>query len=116
MLDIRGDGDFFDGFVGKLFREDAAQLLAVSFARERAGARGVFQADDFQALGPGAAEALDGEGEAVLGIAGDGDNAAGDIAVLRPQVKQGLFGVSADFPGKRRYRGDTAAIFAYFDG
>jgi hypothetical protein len=63
----------------------------------------VVKADNFQALGPNAAEALDSEGEAVLGIVGDGDDAAGDVATFRPQVKQRLFRISLDFPGQRRH-------------
>jgi hypothetical protein len=116
MLEILGDRDFFEVFVGKLFRQYAAQLLAVAFARKIARAGGVFEADDFQALWPGTTEALDGEGEAVLGIAGDGDDAAGDVAVFRPQVKQRLSRISADFPGERRRGGEAAAVFADFDG
>jgi hypothetical protein len=74
------------------------ELLAVALAREVAGAGGALEADDFHALWLDAAEALDGKGEAILGIVGDADDAAGDVAVLRPQMEQRLFRISAAFP------------------
>ncbi len=116
VLQVLRHADFFERLVGELFGEDAAQLLAIAFAREVARAGGALEADDFHALWLGAAEALDSEGEAVLGIVGDGDDAAGDVAVFRPQVKQRLFRVSAYFPRQRRHGGDAAAVFADFDG
>jgi hypothetical protein len=106
---------FFRGFIRELFGQDAPQLLTVALASEVARAGGVVKADNFQALGPNAAEALDSEGEAVLGIVGDGDDAAGDVATFRSQVKQRLFRISGDFPGQRRHRGEAAAVFADFD-
>ncbi len=113
VLEILRDADFFEGLVRELFGEDTAQLLAETFAREIAGAGGVFEANDFHALWPRAAEAFDGE--RVLGIVGDGNDAAGNVAVFRPQVKQRLFGVSTNFPGERRRGGDAAAVLADFD-
>src|SRR5258708_5723738 len=83
-LQVLRHADFFERLVGELFGEDAAQLLAIAFSGEVARAGGALEADDFHALWLGAAEALDGEGEAVLGIVGDGNDAAGDVAVFRP--------------------------------
>ncbi len=109
VLQVLRHADFFERLVGELFGEDAAQLLAIAFSGEVARAGGALEADDFHALWLGTAEALDSEGEAVLGIVGDGDDAAGDVAVFRPQVKQRLFRVSAyrsfpeqGFPGGSR--------------
>src|SRR5260370_27685670 len=80
VLQVLRHADFFERLVGELFGEDAAQLLAITFAREVARAGGVHEADDFHALWLGAAEALDSEGEAGLGIVGGGRYAAGGRA------------------------------------
>jgi hypothetical protein len=116
VFEVLRDADFLESFVGKLFGEDVAQLLAIAFAREIAGTWGVFEANDFHALGLDAAEAFDGEGEVILGITGDRKDAAGDVTVFRPQMQQGLLRISPHFPGERRCGGDAAAVFADFDG
>lgn len=80
-----------------------------------AGDGGLFEADDFHALGLDAAEVLDGWRETVLRIVGDGDDAASGVAVFRLQVKQGLFGISTDFQREGRRGGEAAAVFADFE-
>src|SRR5258705_2161723 len=70
VLQVLRHADFFERLVGELFGEDAAQLLAIAFAREVARAGSVHEADDFHALWLGAAEALDSEREAVPGDVG----------------------------------------------
>ena len=83
--------NFLERFVGELLREDAAQLFAIAFAGKVARPGSVFEAHNFHSLGLEAAESLDGQSQPVLGIVGDGDDPAGDVAVFRPQVKQRLF-------------------------
>src|SRR5258708_35786289 len=85
VLQVLRHADFFERLVGELFGEDAAQLLAIAFAREVARAGGALEADDFHALWLGAAEALDSEGEPGVGAVGDGENPGGARACLVAQ-------------------------------
>src|SRR5258706_7478781 len=87
VLQVLRHADFFERLVGELFGEDAAQLLAIAFAREVARTGGALEADDFHALWLGAAEALDSEGEAVLGIVGECGDAAGGAFTFSAQVE-----------------------------
>ena len=87
MLEIGRAGQRFQRFVGKLLREDSAEARARLLTREIARGRVELQANEFEAIWPGPAKALDGEREALFGMRGDGQHATREIVPLRPQVQ-----------------------------
>jgi hypothetical protein len=61
-----------------------------------------------------AAQALDGQGQPLLGTIGNGKHAAREVKLLRPKMKQGLLAVSAHFPGHPRKRRNAPAVLVNF--
>lgn len=112
VLEIGRAGKRMQRFIGKLLGEDAAEARARFLARQIARGRVELQADEFEAIGPGAAKALDGKREALLGMIGDGEHATGEVVPLRPQMQKRLLSCAADFPRQCGEHGYTAAILA----
>jgi hypothetical protein len=52
------------------------------------------------------------EREALVGMIGNGKNAARQIVILRPQVEEWLLRGAANFPGESREGSDAPAILA----
>src|SRR5271165_1678464 len=90
MLEIGRNRQSLQSFIGKLFREKTAEGIAECFAREVALGALVFEANEFEPVRLGASEALDSKREPLLGVVGDGQHAARQIVILRPEMKQRL--------------------------
>jgi hypothetical protein len=60
MLEIGRGGQRLDSFIRELFREEAAEAIAKRLARKVALGAFKFEANEFEAVGPGASETLDG--------------------------------------------------------
>lgn len=116
VFEIGRNGERFQRFVRKLLGEDAAEARAQFLARHIARGASELRADELQAIGPGAAEALDRKREALLGMIGDRKNSPREVVLLRPQIQKRLLRGAADFPQQCGEHGNSAAIFANFDG
>jgi hypothetical protein len=57
------------------------------FTGQIAGGRVELQTEKLQATRTRAAEALDGQREALIGMVGDGQDAASEVVLLRPQMQ-----------------------------
>jgi hypothetical protein len=112
MLKIGRGGQGFDRFIGELFREKMAEEIAKCFAGEIADGALELDANKFEAVGLGTAKSFHGKREALFGVIGDGEDAAREIVIFRPEMQERLFGDAAHFPGKPGERGDAATIFA----
>src|ERR1700676_44783 len=84
MFEIGRGGQRHDSLVGKLFRQEMAEATAKSFARKVSLAALKFHANKFEAVRLGTAESLDGKGETLVGMIGDGKHAPRQIVILRP--------------------------------
>jgi len=62
-----------------------------------------------------ATEALDGKRQPLLGMVGNGQNAAREVKLLRPWMKQRLLAFTAHLSGHSGKRGNAAAVLANFD-
>ena len=86
MFEVRGSGYLFYCVVGKLFGQDAAQSIAKLFAGNFPGGGDKIEAHHFKAFRLGTPKTLHGKCEASLGMIGDGQDATGNVAVIRPQM------------------------------
>ena len=116
MLEIRGNRKRFESFVGELLGKNAAEALAKFRARKGTGIAFEIKTEEFQAVGLGVAETLDGKRQPFLGMISDRQDAAREVAALRPQMKQRLFAGASYFPGKSGNRGYVTPVFADFHG
>jgi hypothetical protein len=115
VFKIGRDCERFERFIGKLLGKKSGETVAELLARKFAGAAFKFPANKFEPVGFHAAEALDGQRQPLLGVIGDGQNAAREVELLRPQMKQRFFAVTAHFPGHPCKRGGGSAALADFD-
>jgi len=116
VFQIRSDGERFERFIWKLFRKQLLEAVAEFFTRKHACFPLKIRANEFEPLGLGAAEALDGQRQPLLGVIGDGQNAARKVELLRPQMQERLFTAAAYFPGHPRKDRNSAAVFKNFNG
>src|SRR5713101_1684611 len=116
MLEIRGNGQRFQRFIGKLLGEDAREALAEFLAAHVASRAIEAGVNKFETVRLGAAEALDSQRKPLVGMVCDGENAASEIVLLRPKMQERLIGGTPDFPEKSRQRRDTATVLANFHG
>jgi hypothetical protein len=66
VLQIRGDGNLLDCFVGELFRQDASQLLTIFFVRKFTRASRVITPHDHQAVRLGLSKAFHGKRQTIV--------------------------------------------------
>src|ERR1700688_2137677 len=92
-----------------------AEGIAKRFARKVALGTLEFEADEFEAVWLGAAKALNGESEALVGMVGDGQHSAGQIVILRPKVQKRFLRSPANSPERPGEGRTAAAILANFD-
>ena len=111
MLEVGRDGEGEQFFIGKLFSEKVFEVKAEFLAGELAGGAFIILADEFQAVRLGASKTFDGEGETLAGMIGDGQNAAGEIVLIGPDMEQRFFRGAANFPGKMDTGSEAAAVF-----
>ena len=116
MFQIRSDGERFERFIWKLFRKQLLEAVAEFFTRKHACLPLKIRANEFEPFGPGAAEALDSQRQPLLGVIGDGQNAARKVELLRPQMEERLFTAAAYFPGHPRKDRNSPAVFKNFNG
>ncbi len=84
-------------------------------AREFAGPTLKFPANELEPVRFGAAEALHGQRQPLLGMIGNRKNPAREIKPFRPKMQQRLFTVAAHFPGHPRKRRNATAVLANFN-
>ncbi len=72
--------------------EAGAQL----FAGDASGGAGGISAQKFQAAGLGAAETLDFEDDAVVGVFFYAQDAAGEVALVGPEMHEGILAFDAE--------------------
>jgi hypothetical protein len=85
------------------------------FAADASGGAGGIGEQKFQAAGFGAAETLHFQDDAVGGSLFDAQNAAGEIALVGPEMHQGIFAFDAQLEMQRGEFGEPFAVFADLD-
>ena len=113
VFEIGRGAQRFDRFLRKLLGEKMAEAIAKGPGKIALGALEL-HANKFEAVGLGAAESLDGQREALVGMI-DGENPPRQIVILRPQVKKRLLRSAAHFPGESGEGSDAPATLANLD-
>ena len=115
IFQVGRGGERIDHSIWKFFGEDTSEASAELFAGDAScGARRIGE-QKFQAAGFGAAEALDFQDDAVVGSFFDAQNPAGEIALVGPEMHQGIFALDAELEMQRGEFGEPFAVFAHFD-
>ncbi len=114
IFEVRRGGERIHDSVGKFFREDAREASAKLFASDASGGARRIGEQKFQAAGLGAAEALNFQNDAVVSGFFDAKNAAREVALVGPQMHQGIFAFDAEFEMQRGEFGEPFAILADF--
>src|SRR5579859_7100772 len=89
--------------------------IAEHLARKIAARALEFQAYEFEPVRFCAAKSFDGKREALFGMIRDGQDAARQIVIFRPEVQQRFLSGPSDFPGQSRKGRDSSSVLANFD-
>ena len=100
--------------IGKFFGEDAREAGSELFAGDAPGGARRIGEQKFRAPRLGTAEALHFQDDAVAGGFFYAQNAAGEIALLGPEMHQGVFVFDAEFEVQRGEFREPFAVFANF--
>src|ERR1700687_234266 len=112
MLEVGGNGQGFHDFIGELLGKDAAKLLAKSVTSDLASRAVKIHAHKFEPAWFAASKPLHGQGQALFGVIGDGQNAARKVVFGGPHMEQRLLRRAAHLPGKAGQSDYASAVFA----
>src|SRR5260370_20329946 len=84
VLEIRGDHERFEFFVGELLGKKVGEAVAEFLAQEVAGSALKFPANEIEAVRVGAAEPLPGQWQPLVGMLGNRKNPPPENKLIRP--------------------------------